>query len=351
MARNERLSPDTSINSPDPDGIEQRGGEQGPGFSGFAAPRRRIYDSIVETVGGTPLVRLPRLTKEDELVGDVMLKLEFFNPLGSVKDRIGASMLLEAEWAGTITPGRTVLVEPTSGNTGIALAFVAASRGYRLIVTMPEGASVERRKMLRLMDVQLELTPSRLGMAGAIARAKEILASTPDAWMPRQFDNPSNPDIHARTTAEEIWADTEGGVDMVVAGIGTGGTATGIARALKPRKPGLKVYGVEPSESAVLNGDEPGPHGIQGIGPGFLPGVLELDVLDGVLTVSEREAIAAARRCARMEGLPIGISSGAALHAALTLAHRPEHAGKQIVVIIPSFAERYLSTSLFAGLG
>ena len=317
----------------------------------FAAPRGRIYGSIVETVGGTPLVALPRLTREDELPARVTCKLEFFNPLGSVKDRIGAAMLLTAEREGTITPGRTVLVEPTSGNTGIALAFVAASRGYRLIVTMPEGASIERRKMLRLMDVQLELTPSRLGMAGAIARAREILADTPDSWMPRQFDNPANPDIHAATTAEEIWADTGGEVDIVVAGIGTGGTATGIARALKPRKPGLLVYGVEPTESAVLNGDEPGPHGIQGIGPGFCPGVLELDSLDGVLTVSERESIAAARRCARLEGLPIGISSGGALHAALVLARRPEHEGKLIVVIVPSFAERYLSTSLFAGLG
>ena len=317
----------------------------------FAAPRGRIYPSIVETIGGTPLVALPRLTREDGLLARIALKLEFFNPLGSVKDRIGAAMLLSAERDGTITPGRTVLVEPTSGNTGIALAFVAASRGYRLIVTMPEGASIERRKMLRLMDVQLELTPSRLGMAGAIARAREILDSTPDSWMPRQFDNPANPDIHAATTAEEIWVDTDGAVDIVVAGIGTGGTVTGIARALKPRKPGLAVWGVEPAESAVLNGDEPGPHGIQGIGPGFCPGVLQLDVLDGVMTVSEREAIAAARRCARLEGLPIGISSGAALHAALMLARKPEHEDRQIVVIIPSFAERYLSTSLFAGLG
>jgi cysteine synthase len=318
--------------------------------TGFAAPRGRIYDSIVETIGGTPLVALPRLRREDGLVADVALKLEFFNPLGSVKDRIGAAMILAAEREGTIVPGRTVLVEPTSGNTGIALAFVAASRGYRLIVTMPEGASVERRKMLRLMDAQLELTPARLGMAGAIARAKEILGETPDAWMPKQFDNPANPDIHAQTTAEEIWADTAGKVDIVVAGIGTGGTATGIARVLKARRPGLAVYGVEPAESAVLNGDEPGPHGIQGIGPGFCPVVLELDSLDGVMTVSEREAIAAARRCARMEGLPIGISGGAALHASLTLAAKPENADKQIVTIIPSFAERYLSTSLFAGL-
>jgi len=317
----------------------------------FAAPRGRIYGSIVETIGGTPLVALPRLSREDGLLADVALKLEFFNPLGSVKDRIGAAMLLRAEAEGLITPGRTILVEPTSGNTGIALAFVAASRGYRLIVTMPEGASVERRKMLRLMDVQLELTPARLGMAGAIARANEILAATPEAWMPQQFDNPANPDIHAETTAEEIWVDTAGKVDIVVAGIGTGGTATGIARALKPRRPGLAVYGVEPAESAVLNGDEPGPHGIQGIGPGFCPTVLDLSSLDGVLTVSEREAIAAARRCARMEGLPIGISSGAALHATLMLARDPQNKGKQIVTIIPSFAERYLSTSLFAGLG
>ncbi len=341
MARINRISTKASA---------ELGDEAAPPMQ-FAAPRGRIYSSIVETIGGTPLVALPRLTREDGLLARLALKLEFFNPLGSVKDRIGAAMLLGAERDGTITPGRTVLVEPTSGNTGIALAFVAASRGYRLIVTMPEGASIERRKMLRLMDVQLELTPSRLGMAGAIARAREILDSTPDSWMPRQFDNPANPDIHAATTAEEIWVDTDGAVDIVVAGIGTGGTATGIARALKPRRPGLAVWGVEPAESAVLNGDEPGPHGIQGIGPGFCPGVLQLDVLDGVMTVSEREAIAAARRCARLEGLPIGISSGAALHAALMLARKPEHEDKQIVVIIPSFAERYLSTSLFAGLG
>ena len=316
----------------------------------FAAPRGRIYGSIIETVGGTPLVRVPRLTREDELVGDLTLKLEFFNPLASVKDRIGAAMVLQAEREGRITPGRTVLVEPTSGNTGIALAFVAASRGYRLIVAMPEGASIERRKMLRLMDAQLELTPAKLGMARAIARAHEIMASTPDAWMPRQFDNEANPEVHALTTAEEIWTDTDGAVDVVVAGIGTGGTATGIARALKPRKKGLEVIGVEPAESAVLNGEEPGPHGIQGIGPGFRPQVLELERLDRVLTVSEREAIAAARRCARIEGMPIGISSGGALHVGLTLAKDPAYAGKLIVVIIPSFAERYLSTSLFTGL-
>ncbi|QHC35549.1 cysteine synthase A [Komagataeibacter xylinus] len=317
---------------------------------GFAAPRGRIYDSIVETVGGTPLVALPHLTREDGLAARVLMKLEFFNPLASVKDRIGAAMIEDAEARGEIHPGKTTLVEPTSGNTGISLAFVAAARGYRLIVTMPEGASIERRKMLRLLDAQLELTPSRLGMAGAIARAEEILQKTPNAWMPRQFDNPANPEVHAATTAEEIWVDTAGTVDIVVAGLGTGGTASGIAHGLRSRKSGIEVYGVEPMESAILNGDEPGPHGIQGIGPGFCPRTLDLAALAGVLPVSEREAIAAARRCARLDGVPVGISSGAALHAAIQLAGRPENAGKTIVTIAPSFAERYLSTSLFTGL-
>ncbi|MBB2175527.1 cysteine synthase A [Gluconacetobacter johannae] len=320
------------------------------GRMGLAPPRGRVYESIVETVGGTPLVALPHLTREDEVASRILLKLEFFNPLASVKDRIGAAMVLAAERRGEITPGKTVLVEPTSGNTGISLAFVAVARGYRLIVTMPEGASMERRKMLRLLDAQLELTPARLGMAGAIARAEDILKKTPNSWMPRQFDNPDNPAIHGATTAEEIWTDTDGAVDIVVAGVGTGGTASGIAHALKPRKEGLEVYGVEPVESAILNGDEAGPHGIQGIGPGFCPQTLDLAALDGVLTVSEREAIAAARRCARLDGVPIGISSGAALHAGLKLAERPENKGKTIVVIAPSFAERYLSTSLFTGL-
>jgi cysteine synthase A len=306
---------------------------------------------VLQTVGGTPLVRLPRLTEEDGLVADLMLKLEFFNPLGSVKDRIGLGMIDAAEQAGEITPGVTVLVEPTSGNTGIALAFVAAARGYRLIVTMPESASVERRRMLRLMDAQVELTPQKLGMAGAIARATQLVAGTPHAWMPRQFENEANPDIHELTTAEEIWADTEGRLDMVVAGVGTGGTLTGIARALRPRCPGLRMIGVEPSESAVLSGDEPGPHGIQGIGPGFKPAVLDSAEIDEIITVSEREAIGAARRCARLEGLPIGISSGAMLHVALGLARDPQNEGKRIVGIVPSFAERYLSTALFSGLG
>ena len=314
-------------------------------------PRRgRIYDSVLETIGGTPLVRLPRIARADGLQADLALKLEFFNPLGSVKDRIGLAMIDAAEAAGLIAPGRSVLIEPTSGNTGIALAFVAAAKGYRLIVTMPDGASVERRKMLRLMGAELVLTPARQGMAGAIARAEQLAAQTPDAWMPRQFDNPANPAAHAATTAEEIWADTQGRVDVVVGGAGTGGTLTGIARALKPRRPGLAVFVVEPAESAILSGDEPGPHGVQGIGPGFQPAVLDMTLMDGVMRVNEREAIAAARRCAQMEGLPIGISSGAALHAALELARDSARAGQLIVAIAPSFAERYLSTPLFAGL-
>ena len=310
----------------------------------------KVFDSILDLVGGTPLVRVPRLTAAGNLVADLALKLEFFNPLGSVKDRIGLAMIAQAEADGLIAPGRSTLIEPTSGNTGIALGFVAAARGYRLVVTMPEGASIERRKMLRLMGVDVQLTPSKSGMAGAIARAEELLAATPGAWMPRQFDNPANPAIHAATTAEEIWIDTAGAVDIVVGGAGTGGTLTGIARALKPRKPGLQVFVVEPAESAVLSGDEPGPHGLQGIGPGFQPANLDLELMDGIIRVSEREGIAAARRCAMVEGLPIGISSGAALHAALGLAGDPANAGRMVVCIAPSFAERYLSTALFAGL-
>src|SRR5215218_1724285 len=312
--------------------------------------RGRVYGSILEIVGNTPLVRLPRLEAAEGLAARLALKLEFQNPLGSVKDRIGLAMVEAAEREGLIAPGRSTLVEPTSGNTGIALAFVAAAKGYRLIVVMPDGASIERRKMMRLMGAELELTPARRGMAGAIARAEAIVAATPGAWMPKQFDNPANPDVHAATTAEEIWADTAGQVDVVIGGIGTGGTLTGIARALKPRKPGMRVVGVEPAESAVLSGDEPGPHDIQGIGAGFCPGVLDLAALDGVVRVSERDALAAARRCAAAEGLPIGISSGAALHAALALARDPALRGGLVVGIAASFAERYLSTELFAGL-
>ncbi|MGX9964816.1 cysteine synthase A [Roseomonas sp. F4] len=314
-----------------------------------ARSRGRLYGSVLETIGGTPLVLLPRLGASAGLKARLALKLEYFNPLGSVKDRIGLAMVEAAERDGLITPGRSVLVEPTSGNTGIALAFVAAAKGYRLIVVMPDGASMERRKMMWLLGAELVLTPARAGMAGAMARAEQIIAETPDAWMPKQFDNPANPAIHAATTAEEIWADTGGDVAAIISGIGTGGTATGIARTLKPRAPGLRVLGVEPAESAVLNGDEPGPHRIQGIGAGFRPTVLELDQLDGVLRVTEREAIAAARRCAREEGLPIGISSGAALHAAMQVASDPALSGKLVVAIAASFAERYLSTELFEG--
>jgi cysteine synthase A len=321
-----------------------------PASASFAAPRGRIYGSILETVGATPLVRIPRISAIEGLKADLTVKLEFFNPLGSVKDRIGLAMIVQAEQEGLIAPDRSVLIEPTSGNTGIALGFVAAARGYRLIVTMPEGASIERRKMLRLMGVDVQLTPARAGMAGAIDRAEAILAATPGAWMPRQFDNPANPAIHEATTAEEIWVDTAGLVDIVVGGAGTGGTLTGIARALKPRRPSLQVFAIEPSESAVLSGDEPGPHGLQGIGPGFQPINLDLDLMDGVIRVSEREAVAMARRCAQMEGLPIGISSGASVKAGLDLAMNPENEGKLIVCIAPSFAERYLSTALFSGL-
>ena len=305
---------------------------------------------MLEIVGNTPLVRLPRLEAAETLAARLALKLEFKNPLGSVKDRIGLAMVETAEREGLIAPGRSTLVEPTSGNTGIALAFVAAAKGYKLVVVMPDGASAERQKMLRLMGAALELTPARRGMAGAIERAEAIVAATPGAWMPRQFDNPANPAVHAATTAEEIWADTGGEVDVVVGGIGTGGTLTGIARALKPRRPGLRIIGVEPAESAVLSGDQPGPHDIQGIGAGFCPAVLDLAALDGVERVSERDALAAARRCAALEGLPVGISSGAVLHAALALARDPALRGGLVVGIAASFAERYLSTELFAGL-
>ncbi len=312
-------------------------------------PRGRIFDSVLDLVGGTPLVRLPRLRSADGVVADIALKLEFFNPLGSVKDRIGLAMVEAAEAAGEIAPGRTTIVEPTSGNTGIALAFVAAAKGYKLIVVMPEGASVERRKLLRLLGAQVETTPAKQGMPGAIARADSILAKTKDAWIARQFDNPANPAAHAASTAEEIWADSAGAVDIVVGGVGTGGTLTGIGRALKPRRPGLRIVGVEPQESAVLSGDSPGPHRIQGIGAGFTPAVLDLDVVDEIRPVSEPDSFAAARLCAAVEGLPIGISSGAVLHAMLELARMPENKGKLIIGIAASFAERYLSTPLFAG--
>jgi cysteine synthase A len=313
----------------------------------------RLFPSILDTIGATPLVRLPRLEAARGLKARLALKLEFFNPLASLKDRIGQAMVAEAEAAGLLTPNAEppqTIVEPTSGNTGIALAFVAAARGYRLVVTMPDGASAERRKMLRLLGAEVVLTPAAQGMTGAIAEAERIAADTPGAWMPRQFDNPANPAIHAATTAEEIWADSAGAVDVVVAGLGTGGTLTGIATALKPRRPGLTLVGVEPAESAVLSGDDPGPHEIQGIGAGFKPGVLELERIDLLRRVTEREAFAAARLCARTDGIPIGISSGAVLHAMLDLAQQPQHHNKLIIGIAASFAERYLSTDLFHGL-
>jgi cysteine synthase A len=311
--------------------------------------RGRIYDSIAETIGNTPLVRIPRIVAEEGITADIALKLEFFNPIGSVKDRIGVNLILTLERAGRI--GRdTVLIEPTSGNTGIALAFVAAARGYRLILTMPESVSIERRKMLGYLGAELELTPKEKGMKGAVARAQELLDSTPGAIIPGQFNNPANPEIHRLTTAEEIWFDTDGRVDIVVAGIGTGGTLTGIGQALKPRKPGLKMIAVEPAASPVLSGGSPSPHPIQGIGAGFVPEVLDTSLIDEIVQVGNEETFSQARRLARTEGIPGGISSGAALAATLRVAKRPENAGKLIVAIIPSFAERYITTALFEGI-
>jgi len=294
-------------------------------------------------------VRIPRIAAEEGLLADVALKLEFFNPIASVKDRIGVNMILALEEEGKIGPD-TVLIEPTSGNTGIGLAFVAASRGYKLILTMPESVSIERRKMLAFLGAQLELTPREKGMGGAVARAKELLESTPGAVSPNQFGNPHNPEIHRITTAEEIWHDTAGEVDYIVSGIGTGGTITGLAQALRPRRRGLRFIAVEPEASPVLSGGKPGPHPIQGIGAGFVPEVLARDEIDEIIQVTNEETFANARRLARTEGIPGGISSGAALAATLKLAKRPEAAGKRIVTIIPSFAERYITTALFEGL-
>ena len=314
-----------------------------------APGRGRIYESITDTIGDTPLVRLDRLAKARGARASLLAKLEFFNPIASVKDRIGVSMIDAMEANGTITP-ETVLIEPTSGNTGIALAFVAAARGYRLILVMPETMSIERRKMFALLGAELELTEGQKGMKGAIARAEEMLAEIPGAVIPQQFENPANPAIHRVTTAEEIWNDTGGDIDVFVSGIGTGGTITGVSQVLKPRKPDLHVVAVEPADSPVLSGGEPGPHKIQGIGAGFVPGVLDTGVIDEIVQVENETAFATARELARVEGIPGGISSGAAVAAALDIAVRPEMAGKTIVVIIPSFAERYLSTALFEGL-
>ena len=312
--------------------------------------RGRIYASITDTIGNTPLVRLDRLAAEKGVKARLVAKLEFFNPISSVKDRIGVAMIDALEAAGKIAPGKSVLVEPTSGNTGIALAFVAAARGYKLKLVMPDSMSLERRKMLALLGAELVLTPAAQGMKGAIAKANEIVASTPGAIIPQQFENPANPDIHRRTTAEEIWNDTEGAVDVVISGVGTGGTITGIGQVLKPRKPGLKMVAVEPEDSPVLSGGQPGPHKIQGIGAGFVPGILDRSVIDEVVTVGNQTAFETARHLARIEGIPVGISSGAAVAAALEVGARPGMEGKTIVIIIPSFAERYLSTALFEGL-
>ena len=312
--------------------------------------RGKIYDSILDTVGATPLVRLNRLAADAGVKAQIVGKLEFFNPLASVKDRIGFAMIEAAERAGTIEPGRTILVEPTSGNTGIALAFVAAAKGYRLILTMPESMSIERRKMLKLLGAELVLTPAPEGMKGAIRKAEEIVATDSNAYMLQQFKNAANPEIHRNTTAEEIWKDTDGQADVLVSGVGTGGTLTGVGEVLKSRKPGFRVVAVEPEDSPVLSGGMPGPHKIQGIGAGFVPDILKKDLIDEVVRISNQRAFETARKVARLEGVPVGISSGAALAAALEIGARPENDGKQIVVILPSFAERYLTTALFEGL-
>ena len=311
--------------------------------------RGKIYDSILDTVGATPLVRLPKLTQLYGIKADIAAKCEFFNPLASVKDRIGKAMIEAAERDGRLRPG-TVIVEPTSGNTGIALAFVCAAKGDRLILTMPDSMSIERRKMLKLLGAELELTPASGGMRGAIARAEELLKTLPDAIILQQFENPANPAIHRATTAEEIWADTAGLVDVVISVVGTGGTLTGVAQALKPRRPSLRMVAVEPEDSPVLSGGAPGPHKIQGIGAGFVPGILDVELIDEVVRISNDRAFKLAREAAKLEGIPVGISSGAAIAAALEVGSRPEMAGKLIVTIIPSFAERYLSTALFEGM-
>ncbi len=314
------------------------------------AGRGKVYASITDTIGDTPLVRIDRIAKEKGVVAHLLAKLEFFNPISSVKDRIGVSMVDALEAQGKISPGAGLLVEATSGNTGIALAFVAAARGYRLILVMPKSMSIERRKMLALLGAELVLTPAAQGMKGAIAKAQEIIDATPGAVMPQQFENPANPDIHRRTTAQEIWNDTNGEVDIVVSGVGTGGTITGVGEVLKARKPSVRMVAVEPEDSAVLSGGAPGPHKIQGIGAGFIPAILDRSVIDEVVTVGNQTAFDTARLVARIEGIPVGISSGAAIAAAIDVGRRPENAGKTIVIIIPSFAERYLSTALFEGL-
>ena len=315
-----------------------------------ANPRGRIYDDITQTIGSTPLIRLSRLTEHLGLKAEICGKLEFFNPIASVKDRIGVNMIEAMEADGRIKPGDT-LIEPTSGNTGIALAFAAAAKGYKLILTMPESMSIERRKMLALLGAQLELTDPAKGMKGAIARAQELHEATPGSIIPQQFENPANPAIHVATTAEEIWSDTGGRLDYFVSGIGTGGTITGVGSVLRDRSPDTKIIAIEPEDSPILSGGEPGPHKIQGIGAGFVPGVLDTGLIDEVLTVANESAFEYARMLARIEGIPGGISSGAAIAASVELAERDGMDGKRIIAILPSFAERYLSTALFDGVG
>ncbi len=309
--------------------------------------RGRVYDNILATIGNTPLVRLHRIAKEAGVVADIVAKLEFFNPLSSVKDRIALSMVEAAEASGKLN-ANSVLVEPTSGNTGIALAFVCAAKGYRLILTMPESMSVERRKMLKILGAELELTPATKGMRGSIERAEEIVAGNPNAIMLQQFKNLANPEIHRKTTALEIWNDTAGKVDVFITGVGTGGTVTGTAQVLKQKKPGVKIIAVEPEDSPVLSGGKPGPHKIQGIGAGFIPDVLDKTLIDEVVTIGNETSFATARKVAKLEGIPVGISSGATIAAALEVGKRPEMKGKLIVVVVASSAERYLSTDLFA---
>jgi cysteine synthase A len=311
--------------------------------------RGRIYDSILDTIGSTPLVRLRKLEARAGVKAELLAKLEFFNPMASVKDRIGLAMIEAAEAAGKIGPNTTI-IEPTSGNTGIALAFVCAAKGYRLILTMPESMSLERRKMLLILGAKLDLTPAAAGMRGAISRAEELLKEIPDSFMPQQFANSANPAIHRSTTAEEIWRDTDGRVDVLISGVGTGGTLTGVADVIKSRKPSFRAVAVEPEDSPVLSGGVPGPHKIQGIGAGFIPSILNTQLIDEIIRISNNTAIETARLSARIEGIPVGISSGAAIAAAIEVGSRPEMAGKVIVAIIPSFAERYLSTMLFEGL-
>jgi len=312
--------------------------------------RGKIYNNLVETIGATPLVRLSRFMEDQGVEAEILAKLEFFNPLASVKDRIGNAMIEAMEHAGVGVPGKTVLVEPTSGNTGIALAFVAAAKGYRLILTMPESMSIERRKMLKLLGAELELTPAAKGMNGAIARAQELVDQIPNAIMPQQFENVANPAVHRATTAEEIWQDSDGNVDVLISGVGTGGTLTGVGSALKAKNPNFHIVAVEPEDSPVLSGGNPGPHKIQGIGAGFKPAILDTDLIDEVVRIANETAFSMARKVAKTEGLPVGISSGAALAAAVEVGKRPEMKGKRIVVVLASFAERYLSTALFDGV-